>query len=226
MSHDFTKILKERNRIMDATTWVSHRDYRLFKGNRLACIDTEAGNIITFGGTIADHGTYKHLPEDFKLGVDATTWVYGKDYRLFRGRRLVCIDTEDGNSVTFDGKIADHNTYKNLPEDFKLDIDATTWVSHRDYRLFKGDHLVCIDTTNGNAITYDGRIADHGTYENLPKEFKLGVDATTWVSGKDYRLFRGRRLVCIDTENGNSVTFDGKIADHGTYKNLSSFWTS
>ncbi len=42
----------------------------------------------------------------------------------------------------------------------------------------------------------------------------------------DYRLFRGDQLVVIDTQNGNSLSYQSFIADHGTYQNLSSFWTS
>ncbi|MEV0537209.1 hypothetical protein [Kitasatospora sp. NPDC050463] len=211
---------------MDATTLISRSDYRLFKGPRLAVIDTQNGNRITFDGLIADHPTYQHIPAEFKQGIDATTWFGPSDYRLFKGPRLVVIDTTNGNRLAFDGKIADHDTYKNIPEDFKQGIDATTLIGRSDYRLFKGPRLVVIDTQNGNRITFDGLIADHPTYQHIPAEFKQGIDATTWFGPSDYRLFKGPRLVVIDTTNGNRLAFDGPIADHPTYQNLPPFWTN
>ncbi|MEV6771801.1 hypothetical protein AB0N05_24570 [Nocardia sp. NPDC051030] len=213
---------------MDATSWLGPRDYRLFKGDQLAVIDTTNGNKISYEGKIGDHGTYANIPANFKRSIDATTWrgVPG-DYRLFRGDRVISIDTSQGNKVIYDGLIADHGTYANIPESFKRGIDATSWLSATDYRLFKGDWLVVIDTTHGNRITYDGLIADHGTYANLPAAFARCIDATTWRDvGTDYRLFKRDRLVVIDTVNGNAVKFDDKIANHGTYQNLSSYWTS
>ncbi|MER6445395.1 hypothetical protein [Streptomyces venezuelae] len=210
---------------MDATTLITGNDYRLFKQGRLAVIDTQNGNAVTFDGKLSDHGTYRNIPEDFKLGIDATTFFGYGDYRLFRGDQLVVIDTQNGNQVSYQGRIADHGTYSNIPEDFKRGLDATTLVGRNDYRLFRGDQLVVIDTENGNRVTYHGRIADHGTYSNLPEGFRPGIDATTFFGYSDYRLFRGDELVVIDTQNGNSLSYQSLIADHGTYQNLSSFWT-
>ncbi|MEV0444503.1 hypothetical protein AB0I84_29180 [Streptomyces spectabilis] len=211
---------------MDATTWLASNDYRLFKADKLAVIDTAQGNSITYDGMIAAHGTYANIPPEFKQGIDATTFVNPEDYRLFRGDRLVSIDTTKGNAVAFNDQIAAHGTYANIPDEFKRGIDATSWLSASDYRLFKGDKLVVIDTTRNNSITYNGYIAGHGTYANIPDELKRGIDATTFVSGEDYRLFKGDRLVVVDTREGNSVVYDGRIADHDTYKNLPSPWTS
>lgn len=99
--------------------------------------------------------------------MDATTWLNAGDYRLFKDDRLVQIDTTNGNKPTYDGKIAGFGTYVNLPPNFKRSIDATTWVNAGDYRLFKGDQLVVIDTATSK-ITYNGPIAKHGTYANVP----------------------------------------------------------
>ncbi|MER7770610.1 hypothetical protein [Kitasatospora sp. NPDC096140] len=211
---------------MDATTLIARNDYRLFKQGRLAVIDTQKSNAVTFDGKLADHGTYRNIPEDFKLGIDAATFFGYSDYRLFRGDQLVVIDTENGNQISYQGAIAGHGTYRNIPEDFKRGIDATTLIGRNDYRLFKGDQLVVIDTENGNRVTYYGPIADHGTYSNIPADFRQGIDAATFFGYSDYRLFRGDQLVVIDTQNGNSLSYQGAIADHGTYQNLSSFWTS
>ncbi|WP_168211342.1 ferritin-like domain-containing protein [Actinosynnema sp. ALI-1.44] len=103
-------------------------------------------------------------------------------------------------------------------------MDATTWISTAEYHLFKGNRLVCINTAKNNTITYDGPITEHPTYKNLPTELTHGIDATTWITHTDYRLFKGNRLVRINTTN-NRVDFDDLVSEYSTYKNLPPDWT-
>jgi hypothetical protein len=89
-----------------------------------------------------------------------------------------------------------------------------------DLRVFSGSNLYCIDTAHDNKLTSTGKIGDNDTFKNIPANFKEGVDAVMYNNDHDIRLFKSDQLVVIDALNGNAVTYDGKISNHPTFKNL------
>ncbi|GLW09634.1 hypothetical protein Misp01_47630 [Microtetraspora sp. NBRC 13810] len=141
-------------------------DVRLFGGNRLVVVDVYNNNQITYDGHIRDHGTYRQLADDFARDFDDVIQI-GPDTRIFKGDRLVVIDVEDGNKITYDGPITGHGTFSHLPSDFSGDFDAVHTVGN-DVRIFKGNRLVVINFADGNKITFDDRARNHGTYHNVP----------------------------------------------------------
>jgi hypothetical protein len=151
----------------------------------------------------------------------ATTWFGRSDYRVFLFSKMARIDVDDGNSIRFDGPYwsADpQNTYHNLPQSFRYGLDSTTLIGRNDYRIFKDDELVVIDTTApNNPLVWSGPIGAHGTYRNIPQEFKQGIDASAWINNENYDLFKGNTLCRINTRDNNSVTVHDPIVDCGTY---------
>ncbi|MEU2391508.1 hypothetical protein [Streptomyces sp. NPDC007369] len=144
-------------------------DVRLFHDTRLVVVDVSNGNGITFDGAITDHGTYKQVPQDFADNIDDVIQI-GNDTRMFKGHRLVVVNTAEGNAVTYDGEIKKHGTFAKLPNDFDGDFDAVHTIGD-DIRFFRGNRLVIINYRQGNAITYDGPAREHGTYGNVPSSW-------------------------------------------------------
>ncbi|GGO93201.1 hypothetical protein [Wenjunlia tyrosinilytica] len=196
-------------------------DVRMFRRDQLLVIYTADGNKITYNGSTIGHGTFANLPRDFADRIDGA-YKIGPDVRLFRDNRLIVVDVEDSNRITYDGHIKDHGTYNRLPDEVAHDIDDVIQIGP-DTRIFKGDRLVVINVRDDNAITYDGPITGHGTFSHLPEDFSGGFDAVHTV-GNDVRIFKGNRLVVINYADGNKITFDDRAKNHGTYRNVPSGW--
>ncbi|MEI5101193.1 hypothetical protein RB200_24850 [Streptomyces sp. PmtG] len=196
-------------------------DVRLFRQDQLLVIYTADGNKITYNGPTIGHGTFAHLPRDFAGQIDGA-YKIGADVRLFRGNRLVVVNVEKSNQITYDGHIKEHGTYSRLPDDAAQDFDDIIQIG-ADTRIFKGERLIVINVQDDNSITYDGPITGHGTFSHLPADFSGGFDAVHTV-GNDVRLFKENRLVVIDYADGNKITFDDRAKNHGTYRNVPQGW--
>ncbi|MDN3265794.1 hypothetical protein QWJ26_39580 [Streptomyces sp. CSDS2] len=153
--------------------------------------------------------------------VDSASFFNSSNYHITNGNKFNLLHTTD-NTLHWKGYIGNYATYSVLPIQFKSGLDSTSlqWGNQENYHAFYQDQLCVIDTTRNNCITWSGRIGDHPNYAKLPDSYKQGVDATAFLNGDNYDIFKGGRVCRLNPNKGYTRTGEWPIKDCSTYANL------
>ncbi|MFD9909884.1 hypothetical protein [Streptomyces sp. NPDC059063] len=213
---------------IDTAKLRSSRELQVFKyrDNRLAIIDPGNNYNLVYDGPITGYPPYRDLPPTVASSVETAQFVSEEEVRLFNKDNLVVFNLETAETG-FDGPFKEYSTFQNVPKDVEL-IEAILSRSIYELFLFAGkpegssevaNRVSVISPVDNNKLIYDGLIAQHPLFEDIPPYYQTDLDAALYINENNICLFKQTRLLIFDGIT-KKIRYDGPIKESVGFHNL------